>query len=234
MNEPTLTQLKVLVERAVRPVEVSNYRKQKMREELLAHVTAVFEEEAAHLGDDRLAVERTAQRFGNPAELTGQLQDSVPGRDRWDQLMEHLFVGAGMPTLRLAFHYTAFSLVPATILLVAFFVQGRMAEWPIALAGPVLAFLSVILVKGMHDALFGRKGRSWRKAALIGIASWFLVPCVTFAVCLTFSGEWRSSMTSVLPLLWLAPLAAVVLIICAYAFAMQARAQREWAELRID
>ena len=52
-----------------------------MREELLAHVVGVFEEESAKLGDDRAALERTALRFGNPAEVTSQLQESVPARD---------------------------------------------------------------------------------------------------------------------------------------------------------
>ena len=47
MNESTLTQLKIIVERAVRPVRASTSRKRKMREELLAHVSGVFEEEAA-------------------------------------------------------------------------------------------------------------------------------------------------------------------------------------------
>ena len=47
MNESTLTQLKIIVERAVRPVRASTSRKRKMREELLAHVSGVFEEEFA-------------------------------------------------------------------------------------------------------------------------------------------------------------------------------------------
>ena len=81
MNESTLTELKIIVERAVRPVRASTARKRKMREELLAHVVGVFEEEGAKLGDDRAALERTALRFGNPAEVTGQLQESVPARD---------------------------------------------------------------------------------------------------------------------------------------------------------
>ena len=51
MNELTLTQLKIIVERAVRPVRASTARKRKMREELLAHVVGVFEEEGARLGD---------------------------------------------------------------------------------------------------------------------------------------------------------------------------------------
>src|SRR5471030_1647421 len=40
MNDSILTQLKILVERAVRPVRVSMAPKRKIREELLAHVAA--------------------------------------------------------------------------------------------------------------------------------------------------------------------------------------------------
>ena len=45
MNESTLTQLQVIVERAVRPVQASISCKRKMREELLAHVSGAFEDE---------------------------------------------------------------------------------------------------------------------------------------------------------------------------------------------
>jgi hypothetical protein len=81
MSDLVLTQLKIIVERAVRPVLASTSCKWKMREELLAHVSDAFEEESARLGDDRAALERTALRFGNPAEVTGQLQESVPASD---------------------------------------------------------------------------------------------------------------------------------------------------------
>src|SRR5260370_38873731 len=88
MNESLLTQLKIIVERAVRPVRASTSRKRKMREELLAHVGGVFEEECARLGDDRAALERTALRFGNPAEVTSQLQESVPASDSISRFCE--------------------------------------------------------------------------------------------------------------------------------------------------
>ena len=234
MNQSTLTQLKTLVERAVRGVEASAPRKRKMREELLAHVSAVYEEEAAKPGEEHLALERTQQRFGDPAELTSQLQASVPARDRWARFLEHVFVGAGMSTLRLALRYALFTLVPGAVLLTAFFIQGRMAEWPIVVAWAVLAFASVFLLDGMRDALFGPKGRSWPKAALVGAASCFLIPGVTFALCLTFSGDWGSSLTAVLPLLPVALLTPAALIIPACAFAADARAQQEWASLQID
>jgi hypothetical protein len=81
MNESTLTQLKIIVERAVRPVRASMSCKRKMREELLAHVNGVFEEEFSRLDDEHAALERTALRFGNPTEVTSQLQASVPARD---------------------------------------------------------------------------------------------------------------------------------------------------------
>src|SRR5262249_23836678 len=87
MNQSTLTHLKVIVERVVRPVRASAARKRRMREELLAHVTAVFEEESAKLGDERVALERTGQRFGNADELTGQMQKSVPARDFRERFM---------------------------------------------------------------------------------------------------------------------------------------------------
>ena len=61
MNESTLTQLKILVERAVRPVRASMSCKLKMREELLAHINAVFDEEAARLHDEQAVLERTAR-----------------------------------------------------------------------------------------------------------------------------------------------------------------------------
>jgi hypothetical protein len=234
MNESTLTRLKILVERAVRPVQATNYLKLKMREELLAHVTAVFEEEQARLGDEPLALERTAQRFGSPTELTGQLQQSVPASDRWGRALAHVFVGNDTSTLRLAFRYALFALLPATFLLVAYFVNDRMVEWPIALAWPVVAFVSVFLVRGMRDALFGPAGRSWGKAVLVGVASGLLIPAVTFVVCLTFSGDWRSSLTDALALLRVALAAPVALVITACAVRAANRKPKEWASLVID
>jgi hypothetical protein len=82
MNESTLTQLKIIVERAVRPVRASITCKRKMREELLAHVSGAFEDELARVQDEHAALERTRVRFGNPAEMANELQDSVRISDR--------------------------------------------------------------------------------------------------------------------------------------------------------
>jgi hypothetical protein len=53
-----------------------------MREELFAHLEASFEEERAHLGDDRAASERAILRLGEAGALTRSLQDSVPWLER--------------------------------------------------------------------------------------------------------------------------------------------------------
>jgi hypothetical protein len=77
MNESAFDELSVFVERVVRPLKASRSAKGKMRAELLAHVAEVFEEEMTALGDERLALERTAQRFGDPAVLTAGLQETI-------------------------------------------------------------------------------------------------------------------------------------------------------------
>lgn len=84
-----MTELTEAVERAVRPVWARRGRKRRMRRELLTHLTAAYEEERARLGDDRLALNRALARFGDPSELTRELQASVP---RWERV---LFTTAG-------------------------------------------------------------------------------------------------------------------------------------------
>jgi hypothetical protein len=92
MAPETQTALKTIVERAVRPVQATSSRKRKMREELLAHVTDVFDEEFASSHDEAIAMEKSAERFGNPAEVARQLQQSVSPWHRaytwFDELMK--------------------------------------------------------------------------------------------------------------------------------------------------
>ena len=89
MNESTLTRLKIVVERAVRPARASVCPvAARCVEELLAHVIGVFEEEFSRLDDEHTALERTALRFGNPAEVTSQLQESIPARDGLSRFFE--------------------------------------------------------------------------------------------------------------------------------------------------
>ena len=242
MNESTLTQLKVLVERAVRPVRASMSRKHKMREELLAHVSAVFEEVAARLDNEQAVLERTAQRFGNPAELTGQLQQAVPTSDLLQRFLEGLCIRSDESMLRRAVRFAVVTFfVSAAIFLPVIFVLGRFSEWPFIIAIPTTVFFFVLSTEWMQQALGldgnGARGRSWRRAIIVAAASCFIVPNVTFGLLLCYSGDVRSILTDVLSLLpatVLTPLAFVFPVSFAAEFRSQFRSHREWMSLQIN
>lgn len=90
MNDVTQTKLKVVVEQAVRPIQATMARKRQMREELLSHLVATFEEEFERTGDQQAALDRAKQRFGKPGELTTQLQQAVPRWDRCRSILENM------------------------------------------------------------------------------------------------------------------------------------------------
>ena len=162
MNESTLTQLKIFIERAVRPVRASISRKRKMREELLAHVVGVFEEEAARPGDEQAALERTALRFGDTAEVTSRLQESVPAGDRIARFFEGRPGEAALwVPIRIACWASAWELVGVcAVLFLADWVTVLPREAMITfgyvfLAPPVyffgVAFLTDWIEKGVYD-----------------------------------------------------------------------------------
>lgn len=74
--------LKVHVERIVRPIRASPWRKDRMREELVAHLTATYQEEFARDGHEAASLTRALERFGKPEQLRRALQDSVPRVER--------------------------------------------------------------------------------------------------------------------------------------------------------
>jgi hypothetical protein len=237
MNESTQAQLRIIVERVVRPVRASMSRKLKMREELLAHISAVFEEETARLGDEQAALERTAQRFGNPAELTGQLQVSVPTSDFLQRFLEGMALRTDESTLRRSVRFAVVTFfVCAVYLLPAFFVQSRLNGW-----GAILAFQTTTFYFAFHSDLMrqaldldGATGRLWRRAAVVAAASSFLISGVTIGLVLTFSGDVRSSLTDVLPLLPAAVLTPAAFVVPVDCFAAELRSHRTWMSLHIN
>jgi ATP-dependent Clp protease ATP-binding subunit ClpC len=235
MNEAY--QLKILVERVVRPVQASIDRKRKMRAELLAHVSAVFEEEHARLGDAQAALTRTQQRFGPPAELTAQLQTTIPGRDRFTRFVEAIEAfRPGESMLRRATrHAVMFLVVFGAAVLPVFLVKQRFREWPIIPGAAVLVFCFTLACNALRAALYGPAGRSWPRAVVIAGVSTLFIPGVTFALCWIFTGEAESSLQSVLPLVpWALLLAWVPVAITAHLTEKELRYRREWDTLQTD
>jgi hypothetical protein len=243
MNESTRTQLKIIVEQAVRPVRASTSRRRTMREELLAHVTAVFEEEAK-LGDESAALERTAQRFGPPAELTHQLQAALPAGDAASFFIESLI---GFPPRETALrhairHALLAGAIGAAGLAIMFVVIGRWSEWLTLARLPavlmpvymgVLMFFASLLGRGMSRALFVPNGRAWPRALALGVAAWLLVPGVTVAWCFLFTGVFASSLREVAPLMLPGLLAPLAMLIAVRACISEIRHHEEWASLPI-
>lgn len=79
---PNEIELRRIVERIVRPVAAAEFRKQRMREELLAHVHAIFQQQVELSIDEPAAIAEAAKRLGDPGELSDSLQVTVPWYDR--------------------------------------------------------------------------------------------------------------------------------------------------------
>ena len=70
------------VERAVRPIPAGKKRKLQMREELLAHLTAIYQEELPRHPNETAALSATFNRFGSLAEISAELAGGVSWHQR--------------------------------------------------------------------------------------------------------------------------------------------------------
>ena len=84
--------MRIHVERIVRPVRAVERRKDRMREELLAHATAAYLEERQGCSCDNEALAVVFSRLGETAEITRELQSGVTWAERI------LFTGRREPT----------------------------------------------------------------------------------------------------------------------------------------
>jgi len=81
MSDDANRQLERRVQEIIDPLRAGSRRKSMMREELLAHLTGIFEEERGRASADD-ALLATLRRFGDCAQLTSDLQASVPALER--------------------------------------------------------------------------------------------------------------------------------------------------------
>jgi hypothetical protein len=102
MNDATMKELKSVADQAVRPLRATLTRKQRMREELLGHLVSIYEDEHKRPGGTNTALQRAKERFGDPRELTGQLQRVVPAWDRYWSILESMGCQPGESARHLA------------------------------------------------------------------------------------------------------------------------------------
>jgi ATP-dependent Clp protease ATP-binding subunit ClpC len=178
-------QLMKIVERAVRPVRASVVRKRRMREELLAHLTAIYEEELSRETGPTAALETAAKRFGEPSELAHELNSSLPYYERIDNFVERWVIyrapeSAARYSLRLA-RYT-FALLAGILSLIFAGVLLRYG-WTadvrtllgvfaaiIALTPPAQFIVTLAYIK-LRNAMWGAFGSRKSRVRVVALAA---------------------------------------------------------------
>jgi hypothetical protein len=164
-----LAQMRI-VERAVRPVRASSKCKRKMREELLAHLAGIFEEELPRHATAQAALAEASRRFGDPAQLARELESSLPAAERRTYFFEYWFCWRPPESvfrmmLRASILTCCLTLALACVpLLVLIAVRGWKPEvdvvaWrsvgAVAVVFPAAHFLIGVCFYKVRDALFG-------------------------------------------------------------------------------
>ncbi len=175
-----------IVEQVVRPLRASVPRKRKLREELLAHLSAIYEEEKSTHRDPAAALKAAAERFGNPDTLAGEFSRDVPLYERIGFYLERWLgwrapESAAQYTFRIAIQMAVFTAANCCFLAA---VIARKAGWTAGtlhsvapIAGflfllPLDTFLLGLLYYKTRDTLWGAFGvrKSKPRAALLQCA----------------------------------------------------------------
>jgi len=253
MNEATQIELKKIVERAVRPVRAGIERKRRMRDDLLSHVVAVYEEELGRSNNEAASLAATIKRFGDPAPLTAELQASVSFVDRLPFVIgTRVFdFRPGETIRRRAFRLTmmglAFTTVVSILALGAFFpllmILGKPMHWSeafrflLVVYGPsqcVVTFLFVPILDLLRKAMSEPKSRNRFAAAVVLVASSGIIPIVSFFDYWALSQEFGIALRLTMRLLPMSALTPFGLYFLAWATAREIAYRNEWQALEIE
>jgi hypothetical protein len=97
-----------------------------------------------------------------------------------------------------------------------------------------LTFWATLLEHGMRLALFDPRGRNWRQAFAVGVATWLLVPALVLAWSIAITGGFLSSVQETWPLLVSSLLAPAAAVLVSKVCVAEIRYLEEWANLSID
>jgi hypothetical protein len=243
------TQMKI-VERAVRPVPASAARKRKMREELLAHLTAIYEKEQARSHNPSAAMQEAARRFGEPAALARELASALPLAERANYYINRNLAwrapeSAARYTFRLATQVTLFVAILFCSFAAGVFIRGGWNLRELTAFRPMIAlvpfifvgtFLLGLLYFKLRDAMCGA---AWApKSVRLAVLYDVLIALVAFGTCVGFSAVATSDPTRVFQTIYSSIAASLA---AAIAFPLLARingpaeiSDTVWACLKLD
>jgi hypothetical protein len=143
-----IAQMKI-VERVVRPLHTSVSHKRKLREELLAHLTAIYTEEQQSLKNPAAALESAAKRFGNPEDLAREFDRDVPilhriayTAERWLGWRSH--ESAARYSLRIALYVAAFNTMSGILLLALIADKAGWTRATVLATLPIITMLYIV------------------------------------------------------------------------------------------
>jgi hypothetical protein len=239
-----------LVERTVRPVHASLAKKRKMREELLAHLTAIYEEELTRSDNPTVALQTAAERFGEPAVLADEFNSMLPWAERVNYFISRslgwrppespahymLRVATGMTAFVVVFLFCC--LLPAGLFLKDGWGAMLILMRPLVCMLPVLfvdSFLFGLLYFKLRDAMVGAPWarKSLRVAALYEV----LIALVAFTSAIAFTTMANSNPAHPASFKYVS-LAAVALAAVGFPFVAYVNGQGEisdavWASLDV-
>jgi hypothetical protein len=205
MTDEVATKLMTIVERPVRPVLATKARKHAMREELLSHVTDVYDDELARRAGEsamRLAIWR--MRAGLPFSLlilvllaaSAHVLDASR-RNAWGfvvtlAIVEGVFLGCG-------------------------------------------SFVLVWCSQDIREALFGDpRYRNWRKAAPYLLLSALSLPAAAFTVYALLVHDLKGALHHAALACWLAPLAPLLFALIGRSMIQEQQFEARGSTLSID
>ena len=208
-----------------------------MREELLAHLTEIYEEELASTRNPAVALDAAAKRFGDPCELAGELSNALPWMERVGFLTERWFGWCAPESVaRYLFRQARLSFVAlAIVVAIVATVIGLQGGWeqstwqairPAAatlLLVPLAQFLLGILYFKMRGAMFGAKSAARVVITDCLIATVVLVNSVGFIAIATWD---KTRTLELVPAACIAAFAAAI----AYPFLVRLRGRTEIAD----
>jgi ATP-dependent Clp protease ATP-binding subunit ClpC len=239
-----------IVEQAVRPLRAGTPRKRKIREELLAHLSAIYDEEQVRAENPAAALQAAARRFGEPSELTHELQSALSIHERISYLIERWFAWRAPESLaRYAFRQaklTFYLLAVVLPIVVAGVYLGYGWTEPVRTLTRIFASI-LILVPPAHFALtlwcFKMRDAMWgvfgsRKSLVKALTYDGLIALVVAAACLGCAWVAQPSTANVseafLPSLIVGAVAALAYLLAVIFFGPATIRDTIWALLEIE
>lgn len=239
-------ELKVLVERVVRPLPIPLERQKRLRAEFLEHLQAVYAEELARDDDSDAAIARTGTRFGDPTALSQELRGTVHWWERWKSRAQLVI---GQRAEESVTHYVwrvmrwyvviVFGLMGMLILCDTVFGRESVSWLKVNVCAASVMSMAIwsggFLWFGLEAGVeWDRSPRRWARLAACSIgqmASWFAAVGVLMLPAGGFSSDWT-------PVLLRWSLAIPLIIVGGLVVGVQHRREtlyrREWAEVNID